>query len=254
MEDYKTDINSIKSIDPEGQEKKGVLKEKIAAILEFLQYKILLSPDAPDVRKFLESNPTEEEKRAYDEKYYSIGELTYHNNPHAYDQLCFVIIGEQSAVNEVLYFESRQAADDFVSLVRSTGIMVEVKETTEFKGFTKIKVIYGRTQNDVRMMEDVLESRHDDLKYYEIEYGRLMGYPETAIQAYAGNATRLKHPKTPRDMESDDGRKYTELRSKTKKLFGNFAFSKDHAGEELNQLQKRNDKLREYAPQLFTKL
>lgn len=233
---------SEQSIESESEK----LKEKIKEILDFPTYDMDFSHDGPDPRSFFDSNPSKDEIEQFYEKY------SHLNKVSTYDlsQLCLVIIGEQLALDKTFYFDDEQSLDQFVSLLKDTGISVEVRDKVELNHKLGVSFLFGKTQAEIDKLKEVLNiGESGDYKDYSREYGKLMGFPDTAVSAFIGDTARF-------EGDIKESEEIKELRKRhenlTEKLYGNFVFSREHFAEEYETFLKRNEKLREYAPKLFT--
>ena len=235
-------INPEQSIDLETEK----LKEKIKEILDFPIHDIDFDRDGPDPRAFFDSNPSKDEIAQFYEKHSHIEKVSNVD----LSELCFVIIGEQPATDKTFYFDDEQGLDNFVSLVKETGIIVEVAEKAELNNKVGARFLFGKTQESLDKLREVLAiGDSGDYKKYHREYGKLMGFPDTAISAFMEDSERF-------DGDVKKSEEIKEIRAKhadlPQKLYGNFVFSKNHFAEEYEAFLKRNENLRGYAPQLFT--
>jgi hypothetical protein len=157
-------------------------------------------------------------------------------------QLVLVIIGEQPAVDIWLYPRDVSPEKAQETLVRA-GLVVRQTQSTNEKGRTITKLFVARTEADA----DALLAVEPDagLRTEHERYARLMGFPQTAIDAFVGRTEKMTPaamPKALRDAEDDPNQ-----------FFG-IAFSKAHWKEEIAWLQRRRMMIKKYAPKLYEKL
>ena len=209
---------------------KKKLKEKIKEILDFPLFDFKEKPDINiDPKSFYDSNPSLEEKVKFLEENYTFTDAS----KHALAELCFVIIREQPAFDSSFIFSDEDSLNNFLDLIKNTGVMAELIDKQKIMGKLATKINFARKEGDLEKMKS-LEKGSLSYGKYSKAYGELMGFPETAIQAYLGETERLKIV----DKQKSKG-------------YGQFVYSKEHAEEEQTYFMDRNTKLKEYAPQLF---
>jgi hypothetical protein len=227
-------------VDPE----KEMLKQKIREILDFPVYFHKENPVlSEDPRIFLDKKPTEEEKVRFFEKNYHLKRA----GKGVFAELILVIIGEQPATDLHITFEDDKSFAQFSKIISEAGILLRVIYVKKFLGKLDVFIIAARDSDNLEKMKKYFDNRNS-MSYEESAqmYGELMGFPSTAIDAFVGKAERAINSNDSREKQKKHHDKY-----QTKGLYGNFAYSKDHADEEYALLVDRNKKLEEYAPQLF---
>jgi len=158
----------------------------------------------------------------------------------SYAQLILVILGEQLAYDAQYCFESKEKEKEFIDLVESTGVYVEVESEEIIDGKIQVNFIFATSEENKERMKKIRETESDN---FALEYGRLMGFPESAIHDFIQNKSEGKKPLSQKEIGDE--------RFDTKGLLGAFKLSREHVDEERALLLKRNELLREYAPQLF---
>ncbi|MFA5888961.1 MAG: hypothetical protein WCW47_03690 [Candidatus Paceibacterota bacterium] len=237
-------FNVVPSTTESVEDGKEKLKEKIREILNFPIYRTVEKPNIEiDTRKFFDTNPSEEEiKRFFEQNYY-----LEKGDKHSLAQLCLLIIGEQQAYDGDFIFEDYVAVREFVNLVESLGILVHVQNSIELLlGRIGAHIFFARSQEDLKKMKSLILDEITDYDAYHKEYGRLMGFPETAIKAFVGESERFSSPEDSL-INKDKFPQDTNLPN----TYGHFVYSKDHADEEHAYFIERNRKLKEYASELF---
>lgn len=238
MESY----NSLPQDVPQIDQEKEKIKEKIAEILVFPFYQTRENKDIEiDPKKFSASNPSLEEFKSYYEKNYHVVKVSSHDIA----QLCYVIIGEQPAYDGFFLFDDEESLDNFLKILSSLGVLTEVVRRSDLLSKLATEIVFARSKNDLISIKEVDRYVESDINKYHREYGRLMGFPETAIKAFVGETERLKDPL--KYWEEKD--KYPQYSQEGGYL--PFAYSKDNVEEEHAYFLDRNRRLREYAPQLF---
>ena len=146
-----------------------------------------------------------------------------------------VLLGEKPAVE--MYIPDKDNAVKVVDDLRSIGLFAEISEKPrEGMDPDSADILVASSQ-------EVLEELKQTLSYENHErYGQLMGYPQTAIDAFIGKdgATRLsgEEQKILLDVLPDI-------------LGGTFVFSKEHSKEELAVVKRRIKLLAQKVPELF---
>lgn len=139
-----------------------------------------------------------------------------------------VLLGLKPAT-ELRISSSGQEKEETIQALANLGLAVEVTEEIEEKNLIKIAI--SLSQKNV----DKLKSLDPDKDHGE--YGKLMGFPETAVNAFGKPEATLPYEKS---------RKLT----RDLPLF-KFAFSQEHCKEELEVMKKWNLAILEYAPWIF---
>lgn len=222
---------------------KKKIKEGIEKILGFSLYDVKENSDSiPDPREFWDKNPSTDEINSFYEKNFHLVRCS------TYDlaQLCFVIIGEQPAYDGSFIFDDEKSLDDFLETLKDLGVKTELIDRSEILGKLNVRINFARNPDNLQKIKEVEKYIGNDIKKYDREYGKLMGFPDTAVGAFIGESERLSNT----ESHLLDKNKYPQYEA-PEKSYMKFAYSKDHADEEHAYFLKRNNKLKEYAPQLF---
>jgi len=117
--------------------------------------------------------------------------------------------------------------------MEEAGLIVEEKKIPERKK-TKVSAVFAvsRSSSAISRLLDA-EANND-----HAEYGRLMGYPETAIEAFLDQSKLLPDKEYP-DMDG---------------IIFAFKLSKDHHDTEFAVLKKWSEAIKKYAPNLYLEL
>ncbi len=227
-------MDNLDSIPPQPQGPEE-LRQKIKEILDFPVYNFRAKPGMiEDPRKFVETHTEEENRRFYEENYEML------RSTADFAELVLVILGEQPATDVRYFFEDEEAVEHFISLLSSTGVIAEVIKKKEAAGKVGVFLIAARTEENLEKMKRFFDEE-GALSYKEgaLIYGELMGYPDTAINAFINEENR------------QDREEYEKRHKFPGRRFANFVYSKDHADEEHEVFLRRQRLIREYAPQLF---
>lgn len=162
---------------------------------------------------------------------------------NSFAQLILVILGEQFVYDAQYSFDSEDKKKEFIDLVENTGIQIEIEKEEIINEKLNVNFTFATSKENIQRIKNARELITTDRKAYDIEYGKLMGFPQTAIDEYVENKISNKKPISQNDM--------TDERFKTKGLFAPFKFSEKYIDEERALLVKRNELLKEYAPSLF---
>lgn len=152
-------------------------------------------------------------------------------------QLIFVLVGEQPAMN-LSFSLTDDSIDAAAETLRAAGLAV-VKEPM-MKKWPAAALYVARDLATAESLRAICNLDEGDASYDE-EYGRMMGFPETAIDAFVGRAPRLARDEHPSDVDDPS-------------LVTHFIHSKDHWKEEMEVLRRRRDLIRTYAPELYAKI
>lgn len=140
-----------------------------------------------------------------------------------------VCYGEKPAVE--MYFRSDITQDEVfqtIESLRNVGLCAEIIERS----------IVGIAKSS-QVLDKLKQARPN--KNHQ-EYGELMGFPQTAIDAFLGKTERL-------GTDEQD-----ELTNELPHVLNGFIFSKEHAKEELIKLTRWLRTIAKYAPELIEQL
>lgn len=140
-------------------------------------------------------------------------------------QLVLLILGIKPAAELSLYAKN-STPEEAESLLQKAGLVYVRKDVED----SKIVAQYA-ISNSVELVEKLLQSNSSS------EYGQLMGYPQTAIDAFKTMDGRYDGP-LPDDIDNS--------------IF-KLIFSKDHFKEEFEVVRSWNNALMKYAPGLTNK-
>jgi len=142
----------------------------------------------------------------------------------------------QPAANKEVIFKDKETFHTWLAQLKliseHTEILAE-KELPEYSSYAAY-VITGITKDSLKKMKSMVFNKMSE--NYEREYGKLMGFPDTAIEAYLGEREKVSAT----EGSFEEG-------------FGHFAYSKEFEDIERKYFNDRNKKLEEYAPSLFSK-
>lgn len=142
--------------------------------------------------------------------------------PEQKAQLVLLILGIKPAAELSLYAKN-STPEETESLLQKAGLVYVRKDPD----YSKIVAQYA-ISSSLEMVEKLLQSNSPS------DYGKLMGYPQTAIDAFNNRDNRYKGP-LPDDIDNS--------------IF-KLVFSKDHFQEEFEVVRGWNKALMEYAPDL----
>lgn len=152
-------------------------------------------------------------------------------------QIILVLLGEQPAVDIFLYPENT-SPEEVIPVLEQAGLYVRRQEDVNQRGWRATVLFISRTP---KLADDLMLAHPSGQWRTEHEaYARLMGFPQTAIDAFLGRIPRLP--------EEERSATYTV------DLIMNFIHSKDHWEEELEFLRKRTELIKQYAPNLYAEI
>ena len=150
-------------------------------------------------------------------------------------EVVLVLLGEKSAVE--MYIPNKDDAHKIIEDLRNIGLFADISE--------KPREDFDPNSADILVadsQEIVDELKHTNAHEHHRRYGQLMGYPDTAIDAFT----------------KENGEERLPLEEQAKLLdivpdilAGTFVFSKKHKDEELALVKKRTKLLAQNAPKLF---
>lgn len=145
-----------------------------------------------------------------------------HTGPEQKAQLVLLVLGIKPAAELSLYAKN-STPEETESLLQKAGLVYVRKDADGGKVVAQYAI-----SNSIEMVEELLQSNSPS------EYGKLMGYPQTAIDAFNTRDGRYDGP-LPDDIYNS--------------IF-KLIFSKDHFQEEFEVVRSWNKALMEYAPDL----
>ncbi|MEI6296623.1 MAG: hypothetical protein WCO84_03185 [bacterium] len=146
-----------------------------------------------------------------------------------------VLLGEKPAVE--MYIPDKEHAEKAVKDLKDIGLFAEISKKPRV-GFDpeSADVLIARTQEILDELKQIHPNKHHR------RYGELMGYPQTAIDAFLGENGAEILPAEEQDKMLGD----------IPTIFnGTFVFSKDHKDEELAVVKHRTKLIAQKAPELF---
>lgn len=150
-------------------------------------------------------------------------------------EVILVLLGEKPAAE--MYITNKDDAPNVLEDLRSIGLFAELSEKPrEYNNPDSADILVASSQDVLEELKQTHANEHHR------RYGELMGYPDTAIDAFLGEngAERLS-------KEEQD--KLLDIMPDV--LGGTFAFSKEHADEELAVAKRRIKLIAQKAPELF---
>lgn len=184
------------------------------------------------MRENLESFKADIEAADMKEKIAKIEQLKFGNRQKA--GLILVLLGEKPAV-EVALHGWNDPPRKFAEVIKEIGLNFEEVEF-EDRALTPSKLV---TRFAIaKDKETALKLKSLDPARDHREYGHLMGYPESAVEAFV-----------------NDGEKTTLTWDMTKEVpVVDFRLSKDNWREELKISQRWNDTIKKHAPELYQEI
>lgn len=168
-----------------------------------------------------------EEKRK--EMIKSIENLKIGSKPKA--NIILIFLGLKPAT-ELEISSHNDSAEKVINVIENIGLKVKIKSKFKRKDKDIVLLSVADNQENLDRLEQIDPSKNHE------EYGRLMGYPETAIDAFLHKEKRL------------DPENYLE----NDELIFFIAMSKENWEEEIKTLKKWSDAIKEQAPDLYVEL
>ncbi len=153
-------------------------------------------------------------------------------------QIILVLLGEQPAVDIWLYPQD-DSSETVVSILKNAGLFVEADQITKPMGWKINRLYIARTAETAHELLLIAPLRGARIEHEK--YAQLMGFPQTAIDAFVGRSPLLSEEKD------------TKIFHDTSILFG-IKFSKSNWAEELQFLRKRSLLIKKYAPDLYEQM
>jgi hypothetical protein len=150
-------------------------------------------------------------------------------------EVILVLLGEKPAVE--MYIPNKDNALKAIEDLRSVGLFAELSE--------KDRKYHNPNSADILVAgsQEILDELKQTHSYeHHKRYGQLMGYPDTAVDAFIGENGEERLSKEEQDKLLDI---LPDI------LGGTFAFSKSHKDEELAIVKRRIKLLAQKAPELF---
>jgi Mg/Co/Ni transporter MgtE len=145
--------------------------------------------------------------------------------------IILVYLGLKPAT-EIDIYTHNDSAEKVISAIEAIGLKTKIKREFKQKDKDVIRISVASNQENLEKLEKV-----DPSKDHE-EYGRLMGYPETAIGAFLNKEKKLEYNHY---LDDED-------------LVFFITMSKEDHGEEVKTLKKWSNAIKEHAPDLYIKL
>lgn len=147
-------------------------------------------------------------------------------------KLILVLLGLKPATELSLY-KTNDEPEVVIEKVRSAGLVIKNKDVRQDRK-KKVIVEFAVARDEAtadQLMEVASNQDHE-------EYGKLMGFPQTAIDAFSGKIEAL-------DMDD---------RPDMKGIIFSFRMSKDHASEEFELLKIWSEAIKRYSPNTYAAL
>lgn len=145
-------------------------------------------------------------------------------------QILLVLLELKPVVTFAL--DVRESAENIAKVVRDAGLIVEIEK----KGHYRSLIIARSPENINKIIELHAEQKRGLSEDYHQRYGRLVGYPQTAIDAFSGRIPALTEEES-YHLDPD--------------LIFSVVFSKDHWKEELEVMRKWSQAIKQYAPHVY---
>lgn len=155
--------------------------------------------------------------------------------------LALVLLELKPATNLVIN-DRRVAPSQITEQLERLGLITAITKTKKIKRGNLVSIAVA---NDPEILEQLKQL--DPEKDHE-EFARLMGYPQTAIDAFLGRTEKLVQ--ADKQWTKKDWLKFSETRKRFP--FSCPVLSKDHTAEELALLEKWRTAVSEYAPDLIS--
>lgn len=150
-------------------------------------------------------------------------------------EVILVLLGEKPAVE--MYIADKNNAPKAVEGLRSIGLFAEISEKPrEYHDLNSADILVAGSQ------ELLDELKHTHSYEHHERYGQLMGYPQSAVDAFLGKEGTEK-------LSADEQKKLLDIFPDI--LGGTFVFSKEHAEEEFLVAKRKIKLLAQKAPELF---
>ena len=98
----------------------------------------------------------------------------------------------------------------------------------------QMEILIGRSPEDLKFLERALESKSDEM------FGKALGFPPTAVEAFVGKRKRLNRHSLPKDMQQSDGI-----------LFSSPTLSQDNWEEEIKHGERRGEFIKNISLPLY---
>lgn len=146
-----------------------------------------------------------------------------------------VLLGEKPGLE--MYIPNEDNAPKAIEDLRSIGLFAELSEKSrEDDNPNSAEILVASSQEVLNELKQTHAHEHHK------RYGQLMGYPDTAVDAFVGENGQER-------LSREEQRKLLDILPDI--LGGNFIFSKDHKDEEFAVVKRRIKLLAQKAPELF---
>jgi len=184
----------------------------------------------PKFEQFPQSTAEKEISQEQKENIKKIEQLEIGAIPRA--EAILILLGLKPAT-EFETMECNENPEKVSDTLRQAGIKVNVREPNKQEKSEKVTAFFSIAQNE----KDLKKLMTLDPSKNHIEYGKLMGYPKSAIEAF----------KTEKALE------FAKI-SKIEDLALKFKLSKSNWHEEIKILKQWDKTLKKYAPNLYKQL
>lgn len=123
--------------------------------------------------------------------------------------------------------------------LKSLGLPYSIETVSVDEEFEEAHIIIAQNKEK---LEKVKAASVNAEKGWDRSIGEALGYPQTAIEAFI-NGTTTKPSELPEEVRDSDHIKFL-----------GFLLSRDHWQEELEEVRKRADMVRQTAPDLYNKI
>ncbi|SRR6056297_141489 len=166
------------------------------------------------------------EEKLKQERIKKIEELDIGARPKA--EMMLVLLGEKPAM-ELGVYSWNSDPEEIERALEDSGLSCARKETKEGENGPKSVLVVTREEDELEELLNLDPSQDHE------EYGRLMGYPESAIKAFKDKKFQLEEENYP----DEEG------------VIFDFKLSRDNWREEWELLKRWSQIIKEYSPQTF---
>lgn len=150
-------------------------------------------------------------------------------------QLILILLGEQPAVD--LFLDPNEDPTTIIKVLENAGLAIQQGEYTNPRG-RKLPILFvGNIPEIAEKLAAI--SPKEGMRTKHEEYGKLMGFPQTAIDAFLQPERR--YSKSIYDLDPNI-------------VVGAMFLSQDHWQDELAVVLKKNELIRKYAPEVYNNL
>lgn len=199
-----------------------------------------------------------------------VPELTYAKSlsRSRYAQLCLILLERQLVLDLELVFENEQECQDTITAFKGMGLLVhcssqvrelDTKDPISYSTHKCVvaKILFAKTQHfldELIAIQNEFESgsvSDERFTHLQFVYGMLMGFPQTAVEAFCG----IRERQFSDDPDDEEMKRMCEFND-TEMDFHSlapFIYSKEFWKSELAFDKGRNELLKLYAPELLMK-